>query len=552
MVRLSPYLFIFSWRCNIMAAQGVNQIFCKDSTFFTTKDGDIYHCGRNDYGQLGNETTENVLEFEKNVLKNVDKFFLGDLHTFALYGSGKVVGTGNNEYGQLGIGTNYSVDRFTSVVISNIKKITFAGCHSIFQSVDGLIVVSGASPVTNTIRIYPEIVQNLSEILIEDYDSLIKWDPNGDKKPIMLGKNTYGELATGDIEEVTEEEEMYHYDMGDLKQVVAGGEHIIFLNKDGGVFTCGSNDHYQLGYQTPQLYLASPSALPLTNIVSVYAGYEHSLFLDSNNKLWACGSNKFGQLGRSKDVKYIIDPEIIADDIMYVAAGDHYTYAVKIDGTIWVTGDNRYGQLGLGDTESRYYFEKLHGYFFDTEIHYALDLPKSVSTTYTKGNISHRITVIYEDKGHGNVYTWCDIYTPSIDKTVRIEQYFLNSFNTSNLNVINTILQENAESLIREAKTYITTTTVFYRIPIYAYKTQITLSNGEVITADGELDEEQAKAVADSYIAKKYDISESIEYYDQTIFAEENMHIEGELGWSPVRGTKAYVIKEDMPSFYNS
>ena len=535
-----------------MAAQGVNQIFCKDSTFFTTKSGEVYDCGRNDYGQLGNETTDNVLEFERNVLKNVDKFFLGDLHTFALYGSGNVVATGNNEYGQLGIGTSYNVSKFSTVSIGHIKKIAFAGCHSIFQSVDGVIIVSGSSPDTDIIRIYPEMVQDLAEILIDDYDSLVRWDPDGDKKPIMLGKNAYGELATGNTDEVVEEEEMYHYDMGDLKQVVAGGEHLIFLNKDGGVFTCGSNDHYQLGYHTPQSYLASPSALPLTNITSVCAGYEHSLFLDENNKLWACGSNKFGQLGRSKDVKYLVDPEIIADDIMYIAAGDHYTYAVKLDGTIWVTGDNRYGQLGLGDTESRYHFEKLHGYFFDTEIKYALELPDSISTTYTKGNISHRITVTYEDKGHGNVYTWCDIYTPSIDKTVRIEQYFLNKFNTSNLNVINDILKENAETLIREAKTFITTTTVFYRIPIYAYKTEITLSNGEVIYVDGELNEEQAKEAAFSYIAKKYDISETIEYYDQTEFTEEKIHVEGELGWAPTRGTKSYVIKEDMPSFYNS
>jgi len=139
--------------------------------------------------------------------------------------------------------------------------------------------------------------------------------------------------------------------MGDLLAtapgaLAAGGEHNLFLRKDGALWGMGSNGQGQLGY-TPGANGRSPQ-LFMGGVRSVAAGINHSLFIKSDGSLWAMGANESGQLGLGSLVGFISSPEEVATDVVAAAAGNGHSLFLKTDGTVWAMGDNAWGQLGDG------------------------------------------------------------------------------------------------------------------------------------------------------------------------------------------------------------
>jgi len=76
------------------------------------------------------------------------------------------------------------------------------------------------------------------------------------------------------------------------------------------------------------------------------------LFIKSDGSLWAMGDNTYGQLGDGIYKEY--DPytnqpeEIVASNVLAIAAGENHSLFVKSDGSLWGMGDNTFGQLGDG------------------------------------------------------------------------------------------------------------------------------------------------------------------------------------------------------------
>ena len=74
--------------------------------------------------------------------------------------------------------------------------------------------------------------------------------------------------------------------MGLIKTVAIGDDHILFLNQEGQVFAVGLNGYGQCNI---------PPAMQMGRVVSIAAGYEHSLFLNEEGKVFAIGDNLYGQ-----------------------------------------------------------------------------------------------------------------------------------------------------------------------------------------------------------------------------------------------------------------
>jgi alpha-tubulin suppressor-like RCC1 family protein len=152
----------------------------------------------------------------------------------------------------------------------------------------------------------------------------------------------------------------------DVVAVAGGGSHSLAVKSGGTVWTWGSNNRGQLGYDpdpaTTDTLENSPTPSQvsgLTDVVAVAGGNSHSLAVKSDGTVWAWGINDVGQLGNGESGSGLIsvtpvqvedpgDPTTFLQDVVAVAGGSNHSLAVKSDGTVWSWGFNSQGMLGNG------------------------------------------------------------------------------------------------------------------------------------------------------------------------------------------------------------
>jgi len=162
-------------------------------TIIVTKSGTALACGKNDYGQLGLESSENSKYFsiistcpEENSMLQV---CCGYYHSLLLTQSGGVFGFGRNDYGQLGLGHTqprmYGVTPNLYLRDKNVLSLA-AGCyHSVAVTTNGMLYV--------------------------------------------FGRNNHGQLGTGDIDERHFPHPVDDFIGKTILQVAAGFYHTIVL-----------------------------------------------------------------------------------------------------------------------------------------------------------------------------------------------------------------------------------------------------------------------------------------------------------------------------------
>ena len=93
------------------------------STFALKSDGTVWACGLNNYGQLGDGTTTNRTAPVQVIkgLTGIDSVAAGLYHAVALKSDGTVWTWGRNNYGQLGDGT--TTDKLSPVQVSSLTGV---------------------------------------------------------------------------------------------------------------------------------------------------------------------------------------------------------------------------------------------------------------------------------------------------------------------------------------------------------------------------------------------------------------------------------------------
>ncbi|XP_076042940.1 HECT and RLD domain containing E3 ubiquitin ligase 4 isoform X2 [Oratosquilla oratoria] len=169
----------------------------------------------------------------------------------------------------------------------------------------------------------------------------------------------WGSTANGELGLGAQEEEQVilprfnnFQDTWNICEVAAGLTHTLFLNEEGHVYSCGSNEHGQLGRTGLTTRPALVESLEDFCVTSVAVGDEHSVALTKWGLIYTWGGNGFGQLGlnsyeaqehSAKLVKTIAQKQVIQ-----IACGSHHVLALTRDGELYAWGLNNHGQLGLG------------------------------------------------------------------------------------------------------------------------------------------------------------------------------------------------------------
>ena len=324
-------------------------------------DGNVYAWGNNQYGQLGNGTTNTsqktpvrVKTPDRSTYPDLPEDFTyvqvsaGELHSLALGSDGNVYAWGNNQYGQLGNGTTGSY-RNTPAKVGKP-----AGAPADFTYVQ----VSGGY---------------WHSLAVGSDGNAYAWGYNSWGQ---LGDGTTVNYRTAPVRVKTPDRSTYPNLPADFTyvQVSGGWQHSLAVGSDGNAYAWGYNSRGRLGdgtsterhapvrVKTPDRK-AYPDLPADFTYLQVSGGGDHSLAVGSDGYAYAWGYNTYGRLGNNSYSESHVpvrvrDPASPTDTsrgfkATQVSGGQLHSLALGSDGNAWAWGYNYYGQLGDNSTNNK-------------------------------------------------------------------------------------------------------------------------------------------------------------------------------------------------------
>nr|VZI08916.1 unnamed protein product [Spirometra erinaceieuropaei] len=132
-----------------------------------------------------------------------------------------------------------------------------------------------------------------------------------------------------------------------VTKVACGYKHTLLLTSEGFVYSCGSNDFGQLGYERMATSFARISGIQ-HKIRDITCGAYHSGAITQNGKVYMWGCNTNGQLGRSSEDTGVALLNFSHGPVVQISLGVEHSVALTETSDVYVWGSNSQGQLGLG------------------------------------------------------------------------------------------------------------------------------------------------------------------------------------------------------------
>lgn len=291
-------------------SESVDQVSLGANHAMLIKDGTLYGCGENTYGQVGlNVENGYINSFVKflPITNNVRSVSSGLNFTTFVKNDNTLWGMGENNWGQLGDGT--FTNRRSPVQIDTNVSQSFIGSGGYYNVI---------------------YVKN---------DGVL-WG---------LGSNSINQLSSSAESYFTQSIQI---DTNVVKAGV-GYNYILYLKNDGTLWGRGFNYYGQLG--TGDNDNRTESYQIDTNVVDLAIGSNSSYYIknDGSASLYSMGYNPFGQLGVG-DISNRNTPTFVTSSVSQIAVAPQHAMLINDAGVVSGMGYNNYGQLGLGDTSNRY------------------------------------------------------------------------------------------------------------------------------------------------------------------------------------------------------
>ena len=312
-------------------------------TLTLSEDGTVFCFGHNGHGQLGiHSEDEFMMDSQKDLpfpllsLPKIKMISCGECFSVCVCFEGNIWSFGENHYGQLGVGNNNNSMKPVRIEgIPSVSSISCGGEHLLFITAS-------------------------------------------DQHLWSVGRGDYGQLCLENQINYSTPKQTSH---SNILNISAGGNHSLFQNSEGEIYSCGYNSFGQLGlghnFATQIGACLIPNQPP--NIIQFCCGSNHSLFLDVEGNVFSVGKNVqhlydtcSGQLGLGHNENQNIlnqIPNILS--IQTISCVSSSSYLLDFDGNVWSFGDNRSGQLGHGDETNRNVPTKITALRDITEISYS-------------------------------------------------------------------------------------------------------------------------------------------------------------------------------------
>jgi alpha-tubulin suppressor-like RCC1 family protein len=383
----------------VMAGHAIVDIFAENTTTFALDDqGNLYGWGRNSVGQIGDGTiagrTQPVLVQTGGVV--FTQFSFGAGHAFGLTASGELYGWGQNDFGQLGNGQTSNVLKPTLIALNQDEEIEFVRAghtQSLLKTASGQLYTAGSGSAGAL------GVQDLSAANPDltpcgaNYASWCAYNWTAVYQDGVLSGQSIVDVAMGSdgIMTLAETGDLFAWGSNNVGQLgigYGGGTHntakavtafpggvkaqkLVSTNfassygavgTDGQLYMWGYNTSGQLG-TGDTVNRSAPAQLDLVLPApsQVVSGGTSTYYLDATGRLYAWGANDYGQLGDNNlsSSYYPVSVQITGTDlsgkiITQIASGSLHSCVLADDpatqttGGVYCWGDNYYGQLGVG------------------------------------------------------------------------------------------------------------------------------------------------------------------------------------------------------------
>lgn len=314
-----------------------------DHTIAVDRSGNLWAWGDNTHGQLGLDpaTTPSITEpyqitWIGDGTKYTNVYAVGNT-SFALDTTGKLWG--------FGVNTNNLISSDDSVTESYVKLDVFG--ETAINPKHIAIAKDHAYAIASDSKVYAW-GKNKNDILqVGETNDLVK-------APTLTSINLLKFDSTNNKNVELKATTIY-----------AGAEHTIIVDDEGYLWTWGANTYGQLGLGHNETVKVPTEVVLKKNNVTVKVetasvGDYHTVVIDQLGGLWTYGSNSHYQLGfkelngkaiDSLNTPYAYHHEEI--DYTHAFAFGNSTYAVDLDAKSYVFGENTEYQLGFESEESK-------------------------------------------------------------------------------------------------------------------------------------------------------------------------------------------------------
>ena len=325
--------------------------------------------GRNNYGQLGDNTATNRSSPIQTISSGANWKFIasGGLHTAGIKTDGTLWLWGANPVasgfgGPLGdnTGTNRSSPVQTVSGGTNWKQVDCGEYSTIAIKTDGTLWTWGYNGYG---QLGDNTVANNKSSPVQTISGGTNWKQcslgryfaaaiKTDGTLWLWGSNAYGQLGTNDITNYSSPVQTVSGG-SNWKLVSAGRHHAAAIKTDGTLWTWGFNQSGQLGDNS-----TADKSSPVqtisggTNWKQIVCAYTHTAAIKNDGTLWTWGAADYGALGDNTITSKSSPVQTVSGGTNWkqVSGGWNNTSAIKTDGTLWLWGRNDYGALGDNST----------------------------------------------------------------------------------------------------------------------------------------------------------------------------------------------------------